>query len=844
MGSSPLGEIVTDASGVHAFFGFALHGIAPGAASDRLARQAQLLSRVCMVTANPLTEERAFELRYVVTPRTKENGWRGAVRCVVLARLSLALDDHPSAHARLDAFHADLVMALATTLPAYVFAPLAEVEAVNAALRPFAIADVVEFQHPVRPAPGLGLGDAPARLALPLPLMGLPDADTVIELLLRQPHPTLWSLCFGPAGAENVRAALETHVLALPHLRDPLAAGVAHSSEPLFRSHEEQRPAITSSTIAQWQQHHLAALLQRAFRMRLHLVSSGPLSADLIAAVAAELGGPGTFTADNAWRDAALPIAASAAWHRPRTSRHPGATITEFASSVQRLETLGFAAHADAYPSDRHTDDGLAALAGLADLGEATRLFALPVMAPWLPQRQTALTLPYESAATRGLFLGVNEVNGSARSVLLPEESRFHHLWAVGQTGTGKSTFLEAQILQDVGARRGVIVMDPHGDLIRNLCGKIPRRRLADVILFDPADTEYPLGINPLDAEGEDARTLVVSSFIGLLRKLYDPHQQGIVGPRFEHAARNGLLSVMSLPERGTLIEVVRLFQDASFMREVIPHITDPLVRRYWTDQIARTNDFHLSEVLDWIVSKFGHFVTDPLLRRIIGQSHSGFSFRQAMDEGKIVLLSLAKGRLGSENANFLGLILLPMILHAALSRADLPERKRRPVALYVDEFQNYATDSLAQMLAEARKYRMALTLANQHVGQLTPEIRDAVVGNVGSVLAFRLGLSDAVALAQLLEPSPLAAEHLVGLPNFTAYGRALIAGQHTPVFTLRTQPARERFAEARLRAVREHTRATYARPRAVVDAEIEARAHLQITATPPRRGAMLLTSD
>lgn len=832
-----MGEIVTDASGVHAFFGFTLQGIAPGAASDRLARQARLLARVCAATTNPLTEERAFELRYVVTPRTQENGWRGAIRCVVLARLSLSPGDGTPPHPRLSAFHAELMTALATTVPAYVFAPLVPVEAVNAVLRPFPIADVVEFQHPVRLAPGLGLGDAPAQLALPL--LGLPDADTVIELLLRQSHPSLWSLCFGPIGAERVQEALETHVLASPHLRDPLAAGVAHSSEPLFRAHQERRPAITSSTIAQWQQHHLVALLQRAFRMRLHLASSGPLTADLIAAVAAELGGPGTYTADNAWRDAALPIAASAAWRRPRTSRPPGAAMTEFAASVQQVEALGFAAHADAHPADHDTADGLAALARLADLGEATRLFALPVTAPWLPARQAALTLPYESAATTGIFLGVNEVNGSARPVLLPQESRFHHLWAVGQTGTGKSTFLEAQILQDVRARRGVIVMDPHGDLIRNLCGKIPRRRLADVILFDPADTEYPLGINPLDAEGEDAQTLVVSSFIGLLRKLYDPHQQGIVGPRFEHAARNGLLSVMSLPERGTLIEVVRLFQDASFMREVIPHITDPLVRRYWTDQIARTNDFHLSEVLDWIVSKFGHFVTDPLLRRIIGQSHSGFSFRQAMDEGKIVLLSLAKGRLGSENANFLGLILLPMILHAALSRADLPERKRRPVALYVDEFQNYATDSLAQMLAEARKYRLALTLANQHVGQLTPEIRDAVVGNVGSVLAFRLGLSDAVALAQLLEPSPLAAEHLVGLPNFTAYGRALIAGQHTPVFTLRTQPARERFAEARLRAAREHTRATYARPRAVVDAEIEARARLQVT--PPQRAAKLL---
>ncbi|MGH8324973.1 MAG: ATP-binding protein, partial [Steroidobacteraceae bacterium] len=282
---------------------------------------------------------------------------------------------------------------------------------------------------------------------------------------------------------------------------------------------------------------------------------------------------------------------------------------------------------------------------------------------------------------------------------------------------------------------------------------------------------------------------------------------------------------------------------DDSFVAKQLDKVTDPLVKRYWTDQIAKTSDFHRSEVLDWIVSKFGHFVTDPTMRRLLGHEKSSFSFRAAMDTGKIVLLSLAKGLLGSENANFLGLILLPMVLHAALSRADLPMAQRRDVVLYVDEFQNYATDSLALMLAEARKYHLALTLANQHVGQLTKEIRDAVLGNVGSILSFRLGAADAAAMEQIFAPSPLAAEHLIGLPNFTAYGRLLIGGQHTPVFTLETEPVTRRWSEARAEAIRKSVRHHYAKPRAKVDDEITERASLNSEKPAARRSSLFSLS-
>ena len=284
----------------------------------------------------------------------------------------------------------------------------------------------------------------------------------------------------------------------------------------------------------------------------------------------------------------------------------------------------------------------------------------------------------------------------------------------------------------------------------------------------------------------------------------------------------------MAAPHGGTLLDFIRVFTDDRFMRELLPHVKDPLVRRYWTDQIARTKNFHRSEVLDYVVSKFGAFVTDFTLRRILGQHESSFSFRAAMDSGKIVLMSLAKGRLGSANANFLGLILLPMILQAALSRASLPAEQRRDVALYVDEFQNYATDSLAQMLAESRKYHLALTLANQHVGQLTSEIRDAVIGNVGSILSFRLGAGDAAAMEQILAPSPVQAHHLTGSAQLLrAMGGCWSAGQRMPAFTLETELAPGRYDADRAARIRERSRKTYGRDRKTVDKLIDERAKL-----------------
>jgi len=294
-----------------------------------------------------------------------------------------------------------------------------------------------------------------------------------------------------------------------------------------------------------------------------------------------------------------------------------------------------------------------------------------------------------------GLYLGRSTYRGLAKPVYMDIDDRRRHMYIIGKTGTGKSEFLKDMIMQDIREGHGLAVIDPHGDLIDDILPMIPPKRAEDVILFDPSDTARPMGFNMLEAATEEQKHYVVSSIIGLMYKLFDPNKTGIIGPRFEHAIRNAMLTVMYEPG-STFVEVVRILTDANYVQEILPKVTDPIIRRYWTDQIAQTSDFHKSEVLDYIVSKFGRFVTNKMIRNIIGQSDSAFNFRKVMDEKKILLVNLAKGKIGEDNSQFLGLILVPRILVAAMSRQDMPKDQREDFFLYVDEFQNFATPDFA----------------------------------------------------------------------------------------------------------------------------------------------------
>jgi hypothetical protein len=383
-------------------------------------------------------------------------------------------------------------------------------------------------------------------------------------------------------------------------------------------------------------------------------------------------------------------------------------------------------------------------------------------------------------------------------------------------------------ILQDIKNGEGVCFIDPH-DTIDKLLPLIPPERAEDVILFDPSDTDRPMGLNMLEADTEEEKHFIVSSIVGLMYKLYDPNKTGIIGPRFEHAIRNAMLTVMS--EKGsTFIEIVRVLTDANFVQELLPKVQDPIVRRYWTDQIAQTNDFHKSEVLDYIVSKFGRFVTDKMMRNIIGQSASAFDFREVMDKGKILLVSLSKGKIGEENASFLGLILVPKILAAAMSRQDIPEEQRRDFYLYVDEFQNFATPDFAQILSEARKYRLNLIVANQFIGQMDEDVKNAIFGNVGTIAAFRVGVTDANYLQHEFQPVFSEAD-LINVDVYNAYIKTIVHNEPMTPFSidLTRDMTKEQAAENPRVAelIRELSRLKYGKEVKSLEAEIAERARL-----------------
>jgi len=427
-----------------------------------------------------------------------------------------------------------------------------------------------------------------------------------------------------------------------------------------------------------------------------------------------------------------------------------------------------------------------------------------------------------------GLYLGMSTFRGLSKPVYMQRDDRRRHMYVIGKTGVGKSEFLKDMILQDIKNGEGVCFIDPH-DTIDKLLPLIPPERAEDVILFDPSDTDRPMGLNMLEANTESEKHYVVSSIVGLMYKLYDPNKTGIIGPRFEHAIRNAMLTVMY--EKGsTFVEVVRALTDATFVQELLPKVQDPIIRRYWTDQIAQTSDFHKSEVLDYIVSKFGRFVTNKMMRNIIGQSSSAFDFRKVMDEGKILLVSLSKGKIGEENASFLGLILVPKILVAAMSRQDIPEEKRRDFFLYVDEFQNFATPDFAQILSEARKYRLDLIVANQFIGQMDEEVKNAIFGNVGTLASFRVGVTDANYLAHEFQPTFTEAD-LINVDVYNAYVKTIVHNEPVTPFSMdltRDMTKEQDVANPRVaELIKELSRLKFGKDVNAIEGEIAQRARL-----------------
>lgn len=428
-----------------------------------------------------------------------------------------------------------------------------------------------------------------------------------------------------------------------------------------------------------------------------------------------------------------------------------------------------------------------------------------------------------------GTFMGFGYYRGVKRPICIAPVDRMRHTYIIGKTGTGKSELLKEMIKQDIQAGHGVCVIDPHGDLVEDTLRFIPPERAEDVIVFDPSDAERPMGLNLLEVKTEDQKHFITGAIINLMYKLYDPQRTGIIGPRFEHAVRNAMLTIMVEPG-STFIEIVRILTDPKYVQELLPKVSDPIVRRYWTDQIAQTSDFHKSEVLDYIVSKFGRFVTNKTMRNIIGQSKSAFDFRDIMDTGKILLVNLSKGKIGEENSSFLGLVLIPRILMSAMSRQEIPEDDRKDFYLYVDEFQNFATPDFAVILSEARKYHLGLTVANQFIGQMDDEVKNAVFGNVGSIISFRIGVTDASYVQREFQPI-FGESDLINVERFHAYMKTIVRNEPVSPFsvdmTKDMSKLKKESNEKLAQAIIQLSRLKFGRPKELVEAEIQQRSNL-----------------
>ncbi len=419
-----------------------------------------------------------------------------------------------------------------------------------------------------------------------------------------------------------------------------------------------------------------------------------------------------------------------------------------------------------------------------------------------------------------GLLLGYNVFRGVKKEIRLSEKDRRRHMYLVGQTGTGKSVVLENLALQDMLDGKGFAFIDPHGDAAEKLLSMVPKERTEDIIYFSPADMDYPLGLNLFEFETPEQKDFLIQEAINMLYKLYDPGHTGIIGPRYEHWFRMAALTLMSDPGGATFIDIPKIFTDNEYAKQKLKFVTDKTVLDFWNKEMASTSDYHKSEVLGWFVSKFGAFLANEMMRNTIGQTKSSFNLREIMDEGKILLVNLSKGRTGELNSKLLGMIFVMQFQAAAMSRANIPEEDRRDFSLYVDEFQNFSTDSFATILSEARKYRLSLIVANQFIGQLTEEIRDAIFGNVGSKIVLRASANDADFLVKYSQPT-FESEDIIKLPNYNAIVSMMIGGVPSQPFSMATLPPLGYPNPQLGDALKRLSAAKYGRPRAVVEKEI-----------------------
>ncbi len=428
---------------------------------------------------------------------------------------------------------------------------------------------------------------------------------------------------------------------------------------------------------------------------------------------------------------------------------------------------------------------------------------------------------------TEGILLGHNIYRGDVKEIRMKREDRFRHFYVIGQTGTGKSSILQVMIRQDLKNGDGICVIDPHGSLIADILPFIPRERADDVIYFDPGDMERPLGMNLLEGDTWEEKEMVALDAMNIMIKLFD---EEVFGPRIQDYFRNGCLTLMSDPNGAALTDIVRLFTDDDFARLKRQYVTNPIVASFWDHQMAKTGAREKQEMIPYFAAKFGQFVTNTMMRNIIGQTKSEFDFAKVMQGKKILLMNLSKGTTGEINSKLLGLIIVQKLQMAALKREKLPKDQRTDFFLYIDEFQNYVTPSIEVILSEARKYRMGLTIAHQYLAQLEEggtsskkgaDLKGAVFGNVGSMMSYKIGAQDAEFMGKEMAPV-FSEQDLINIDKYKAVMKLSIDTQPSRPFTIiPVNPYTEQGDKEAAEAFKQLSRLKYGRDREFVEREI-----------------------
>ncbi|EKE11487.1 MAG: hypothetical protein ACD_15C00073G0001 [uncultured bacterium] len=458
---------------------------------------------------------------------------------------------------------------------------------------------------------------------------------------------------------------------------------------------------------------------------------------------------------------------------------------------------------------------------------EIASIFHLPISvteAPRIKWLKSNAAPPPTDISHEGIELGYNEYRGTKTPIRISTTDRRRHLYTIGQTGVGKSNFLQEMAKQDARNGNGFCFIDPHGDAIEDILTAIPKERAEDVIVFDPSDVERPFGINMLeyDQAHPEQKTFVINEMIGIFDQLYDMKATG--GPMFEQYMRNAMLLVMDDPETGsTLMEIPKVLADEDFRKLKISKCKNHMVVDFWTKEAEKAGgEAALANMVPYITSKLTTFLSNDMMRPIISQQHSTINMRDIMDNRKILLINLSKGKIGEINARLLGMVVVGKILMAGLSRANIAENDRVDFYLYLDEFQNVTTNSISQILSEARKYRLVLILAHQFIAQLKEEISKAVFGNVGSMVAFRVGAEDAEFLQKQFEPT-FNANDLINVDNYSCFAKILVNNILTKPFNMKTNIPTKGSQEI-ANALKELSRLKYGRDKDLVNREIMAR--------------------